>query len=229
MKKTVFITGASSGFGTHVARAFAHGGYGLVLHGRDEKKLYAVRDEIAATEKVECLCVFADLRTAEGINAITTAIHANAVDILVNNAAVNPELSGNAAHDVPAIEEIMSVNASSAIVLCYAAFADFTTRGGGTIININSVAGLRGSSHEALYAVSKFALRGFSESVKEDWLKQGVKMIDVYPGALGTGMSAHRADVQSLIDPREFAEYLVTLCATKSFFVKELNIRRTAV
>jgi short-subunit dehydrogenase len=228
--KTVLITGASSGFGSHLARVFAHAGYAVVLHGRNEKDLLAVRDEILKSEQVPCTTVVADLQNPDELDAITKVLDAQHVDILINNAAVNPEL-GNATviSDMKDIDAIMSTNTSSAIALCYAALAHFKATHGGTLININSVAGLRGSSHEALYAASKFGLRGFSESVKEDWLKQGVRMIDVYSGAMATGMSAGRPDVHDLIDPQELAELLVGLCGTKSFFVKELNVRRAIV
>jgi short-subunit dehydrogenase len=229
--KTVLITGSSTGFGASIARAFARAGYAVVLHGRNKKNLTVVKDEILEKTKFECPIVVADLQSTEGIDAIAKTLRDRNVDILINNAAINPELNAKSiVSNIKEIENIISTNTSSAIVLCYTAFEHFKTNGaGGTIVNINSVAALRGSSHEAIYAVSKFGLRGFSESVKEDWLKKGVKMIDVYPGALGTGMSAARSDVKNLIDPSELADLLVGLCETKSFFVKELNVRRTVV
>src|SRR3989338_4795596 len=113
------------------------------------------------------------------------------------------------------------------VALWLNAFEYFRTKGGGTIININSMAGLVGSNHEPLYAASKFGLRGFSESVKGEWIKHGVRMIDVHSGAIGTGMSAKRADLKSLIDPKELAEFIVGLCQTDSFFVREFNVQRT--
>lgn len=228
--KTVLITGASSGFGAHLAGAFAHAGYAVVLHGRNEEKLRAVQNEISEKEKVHCEMIIADLQKAEGIDVIQKALHTQNVDILINNAAINPELGHDGImNDLKNIDAIVSTNTSSAIALCYAAFAHFTTREGGTIVNINSVAGLRGSSHEPVYAASKFGLRGFSESVKDAWLKQGVRMIDVYAGAIATGMSSHRPDVNNLMDPQELATFLVGLCATDSFFVRELNVYKTHI
>jgi short-subunit dehydrogenase len=229
MRKTVLITGASSGFGACLARAFAHAGHAVILHGRDEKRLNAVRDEILKKEKIECPMIIADLQNSDGLDAIKKLFHVRNVDVLINNAAVNPELGrGSATIDVNDVDAIVSTNTSSAIKLCYNAFESFRGRGG-IIINISSVAGLRGSSREPIYAASKFGLRGFSESVKEEWLKEGIKMIDVYPGALSTGMSAQRPDAKDLIDPQEFAEFVVGLCKTKSFFAKEINIRRTKI
>jgi short-subunit dehydrogenase len=228
--KTVLITGASSGLGTYLAHAFARAGYDIVLHGRNEKRVRAMQEEILKKEKIQCPIVIADLRDVKGVDTVKAALREHAVDVLINNAGVNPESGrGGAMNDIKDIDAVIGTNTSCAIALCYAAFENFSTRGGGVIMNINSVAGLRGSPREALYAASKFGLRGFSESVKEEWLARGVKMIDAYPGAIATGMSSQRADIRDLIDPRELAEFLVGLCATKSFFVKELNVRRSVV
>lgn len=227
-KKTVLITGSSSGFGAHLARAFARAGHAVVLHGRDEEKLRAVEDKISTKEDARCATIVADLRNVEGLAAVLSALRTQNVDVLINNAGINPETHRRGTpSDMNDIDAIVSTNTSSAIALCFGAFAHFTSRGGGDIININSSSGLVGSSYEPVYAASKFGLRGFSESVKEAWLKQGVRMIDVYPGAIATGTSLWRPNFHDLIDPQELAEFLVGLCATKSFFVKELNVRRT--
>lgn len=229
MKKTVLITGSSSGFGTHLAEAFATEGYNIVLHGRNKERLSTIKNKISK-RGVRCISVVADLQTREGLNAVRSMLHKHNVDILVNNAGVNPELKGGVLNDIKDVDAIIATNTSSAIILCYAAFAHFTGRGGrGDIININSSAGLRGSAHEATYAASKFGLRGFSESVKEAWLRQGVRITDIYSGALATGMSSQRKDRDDLIDPRELAKFVVELCAARSFFVREFNVQRIKI
>ncbi len=226
--KTVLITGSSSGFGVNIAQAFAQAGYAIILHGRNSKKLKTLKNKILKEERVTCSLIVADLGNSNGLTAIKKTLRNQKIDILINNAAVNPELGHtDIANDKSNIDTIFSVNTATAIALCYTAFAHFKTHGSGIIININSVAGLKGSAHEAVYAASKFGLRGFSESVKEEWLKKGVKMIDVYSGAIATGMSAQRTDVKDLIDPEELAKFLIGLCKTDSFFARELNVQRT--
>ncbi len=227
IQKTVMITGATSGFGVYLARAFAHARYAVVLHGRDEKKLHAVEDEISKTENVQCSTVVADIRNKDGLDALKTALRTHKVDIFINNAGINPEFHRDIT--ISDVNDVVLTNMSSAITLCYGVFEYFTAREGGIIININSVAGLKGSSREALYAASKFGLRGFSESVKDAWLKQGVRMIDVYSGAIATGMSSQRSDVSNLMDPQELATFLVGLCTTDSFFVREVNVQKTHI
>ncbi len=229
MKKTVLITGSSSGFGAHLAEAFAAEGYNVVLHGRNKKRLSAIENKILK-RGVRCISVVADLQTKGGLNAMRSILHKYNVDILINNAGVNPELKRGVLNNIKDMDAVIATNTASAIALCYGAFTHFTKRGGiGTIININSSAGLKGSAHEAVYAASKFGLRGFSESVKETWLKQGVRITDIYSGALATGMSSKRLDKNELIDPRELAEFVVELCAARSFFVREFNVQRVKV
>ena len=161
----------------------------------------------------------ADLQTQEGVGIINEALRDHGMDIVINNAAVNPELGAKGVvSDMKEIEKVLLINTSSAIALCYAAFEYFkTTSKNGTIANINSVAGFCGSSREAIYAVSKFGLRGFSESVKEDWLKQGVRMIIYTPERLVRGCRWVAPSVKDLIDPREFAEFLSDFARRRVF------------
>jgi len=98
---------------------------------------------------------------------------------------------------------------------------------GGTIINVNSVAGIYPDTIEPLYAAAKHALRGYSESVKFECMHRGIRIIDVYPGAIGCGLSEGRVDFTKLIDPKELAEFIVTLCNTKSFVVSSIQFNRT--
>ena len=217
MKKTVLITGATSGFGKHLSVDYVRAKYDVILHGRDEKKVEAVRNEILKNENIECSTIIANLNDTKSFYSISQFFDTKNIDILINNVSIN---DGE-------VETVFYTNTISTIKLCNIAFKHFISGSGGSIININSVAGLKGNEHEALYSASKFALRGFSESVKESWLKQGVKMIDIYPGAIATGMSSKRADFHNLIDPKELADFIVKLCQTNSFFVRELCVQRT--
>jgi short-subunit dehydrogenase len=227
-QKKVLITGATSGFGTYLAKAFAHAGYAIVLHGRDEGKLRVVESEILSKERVRCTTVLADLLNADGLNAIISAMSTLDIDVLVNNAAINPETHRRGTpSNIGDINAVLSTNTAAAIALCFGAFEHFVPKGEGYIININSSSALIGSYHEPVYAASKFGLRGFSESVKALWLKQGIKITDVYPDALATGFASNRPNFDVLTDPRELADLIVGICATKSFFVRELGVQRT--
>jgi NAD(P)-dependent dehydrogenase (short-subunit alcohol dehydrogenase family) len=99
----------------------------------------------------------------------------------------------------------------------------------GIIININSVAGIKPDVIKPTYSASKFALRGYSESVKDECLKQGIRIIDLYIGAIACGRSSNREDFDKLIQPVELANFITLLYNTKSFYVREIHLQRTNV
>jgi D-glycero-beta-D-manno-heptose 1-phosphate adenylyltransferase len=227
-KRTVAITGASSGLGASMAHGFAAAGFDLVLCGRDGARLDGVGDAIRTRTTSCCELLSVDLRTPAGLGAFVEALEAHGVDIVVNNAAINPELARREnLSSLSEVSDVIATNTSTAIAVAQSAFKHLDILGGGMIVNVNSVAGLRGSAHEPVYAASKFGLRGFSESVKDAWFKCGVRMIDVYAGAIATGMSARRSDIADLIDPEELATFIVRLCDTRSFVAREINIQKS--
>jgi len=226
--RAVAITGASSGFGSRMAHVFAEAGFDLVLCGRDQARLDGIRDAVTARGDRRCALLAVDLREPRGLDAFREALRAQHVDTVVNNAAINPELMRRESlSSLSQVADVIATNTSAAIAVALAAFEHFSGRGGGMIVNVNSVAGLRGSGHEPIYAASKFGLRGFSESVKDAWFGRGVRMTDVYVGAIATGMSAGRADVAELIDPDELAAFVVRLCDTHSFHTRDINLQKT--
>jgi len=227
-KRSVVITGASSGFGAAMAKAFAAANFDLVLCGRDITRLSRLSEGLRAERAGDCEILSADLQTPDGLATFAEGLKTHDAGTVINNAAVNPELTKSGTRfDLPSVSEIISVNTSTSIAIAAAAFDHLASRGGGTIINMNSAAGLRGSSHEPIYAASKFGLRGFSESVKDAWYARGVRMIDVYAGAIATGMSSARADLADLIDPNELSTFIVNVCTTGSFVVRELNVQKS--
>jgi NADP-dependent 3-hydroxy acid dehydrogenase YdfG len=221
MTRIVAITGASSGLGAAMAQAFGAAGYRLFLCGRNEERLAIVSGK---TPAIAALLPF-DL--CDEPNTFAEIMRLNDIDTVVNNAAVNPELKWGPHSPAADVGAIIATNTTAAIEVALCAFDHLAVRGGGTIININSVAGLRGSANEPVYAASKFGLRGFSESVKDAWNAKGIRLIDIYAGAINTGMSAGRSDVDSLIDAAELAEFIVHICDTHSFVAREINIQKS--
>src|ERR1700722_19658976 len=96
-KGTVLITGASGGLGRSLSRAFAIAGFDLILHGKRKDELELLQKEFEKSS--HCEVVIGDLRNTEGIAAVEAALRDPEVNILVNNAAINPELTSNAPVD----------------------------------------------------------------------------------------------------------------------------------
>jgi NAD(P)-dependent dehydrogenase (short-subunit alcohol dehydrogenase family) len=97
----------------------------------------------------------------------------------------------------------------------------------GIIVNINSSMGLMACTEMPEYAMAKWGLRGYSESVRFACYQKGIHIIDIYPGAINIGMAGHRADKNTLIDAQELSEFIVTLCDSKTFIVSSIHINRT--
>jgi NAD(P)-dependent dehydrogenase (short-subunit alcohol dehydrogenase family) len=76
------------------------------------------------------------------------------------------------------------------------------------------------------YAMAKWGLRGYSESVRFSCYQKGINIIDIFPGAINVGMGEHRDDKECLIDAKELAGFIVGLCAPKSFVVSTIHINR---
>jgi NAD(P)-dependent dehydrogenase (short-subunit alcohol dehydrogenase family) len=105
-------------------------------------------------------------------------------------------------------------------------FKYFKKKGSGKIMNINSISGLIPDPQDPDYAAAKHALKGYSSSITFDAYQSGIQIMDVYPRAIATGMNVGRSDFDDLIDPVELAEFLVSLCTQKSFYVGSIQIDR---
>jgi short-subunit dehydrogenase len=131
------------------------------------------------------------------------------VDVVINNAF---DKNNNAK------------SGSAQIRVLQTSLSYFVERMGGTIININSVAVF--DEHVYGYSAAKKALKEYSTAVKVSAYQSGVKIIDVYPGAIQTDWTKQRKDWRDLIKPDELAEHIVNMLKPKSFYYDEVIIRR---
>lgn len=102
----------------------------------------------------------------------------------------------------------------------------FKDNGGGAILNVNSIAGLLPDTKDPDYAASKHGLKGYIDSVSHDAYLSNIKILNLYPRAISTGMSEGRSDFSVLINPDELANFCVSLLATKSFYVSTIVFDR---
>lgn len=207
----ILITGATGAFGSELAKAFK--GHELVLHGRDESKF----------PDVKCEKIIGDIKNALTRTGIVEA--SENVDVFINCAALfqNCPLDEFPIED---IREIIQTNLTSPIIILKQVAEIFKKRGSGTIININSVAGLMGNSMEAVYCATKYGMKGFMDSIRYDCIKSGVKVIELFPGAMREGMAKYRKGSENFTDPKELAEFVVHMVDTKTFFPTGIEIHR---
>lgn len=106
------------------------------------------------------------------------------------------------------------------------AFNYFKNRDEGIIINVNSISGINPDPKDPDYAAAKYALKGYSDSIAAESFQRNIKIINLYPRAMATGMNIGRSDFNELIDPDEVSELVVTLTKTKSFYISSIQFDR---
>ena len=119
---------------------------------------------------------------------------------------------------------IRSYEGSLNVLKC--AFSYFKSKGSGAIINVNSICGLYPDTKDPDYAAAKYALRGYSDSISSEAFKNNIKIINLYPRAMATGMNFGRPDFNELMDPDEIAEFVVTMTKAQSFYISSIQFDR---
>ena len=112
------------------------------------------------------------------------------VDILVNNAATNPVFGPIAEADAALFDKIMDINVKACFLLANLCFPIFKARGGGSVINIASVEGLKPSFGLGLYSVSKAALIMLTQNQAKEWGRASIRANAICPGLIQTKFSA---------------------------------------
>lgn len=193
MKKTVLITGATSGIGEACARQFAAGGYQLIITGRRQERLTTLQQELEQTGvPVWPLCF--DVQDRE---AVTTAFNNlpaawQRVDILINNAGLALGRDSFQDADMDDWETMLNTNVHGLLYVTKSVLPLMLPTGGGHIINIGSVAGKEVYENGNVYCASKFAVDALSKSMRIDLLKHGIKVTAIHPGAVETEFSLVR-------------------------------------
>lgn len=201
-----------------MALEFAKAKYNIVLHGRKKSdEFYKTLEEINKCG-VENKTIFADFSNKQDLSKFEEYINTLKLKIFINNVAL---------HNDNDVSKQIEVSLTTPIILTYSISKTMVKNGGGIIININSMAGKVTKYEEAVYCASKFGLRGFSDSIKFELIKHNVKVMDLYPGAINTGMSSNRENRENLIDPDEFSKFVVSLVKTKSFVAHDIDFTRT--
>ncbi len=106
-------------------------------------------------------------------------------------------------------------------------FNYFKNIGGGTLVNINSFYGLHPDYKDPYYSAAKYGLRGFNESLSKEAFQNKIRVINLYPRAIATGLNKDRNDIDKLIDPKEICDFIVKNINYKTFYLSHVQIDRT--
>jgi len=237
--KRALVTGGTSGIGRATAQALAREGARVLISGRSEKR----GAEVVAAIKAgggEAEFVHADHKSASDVRAL--AARAADVDILVNNAGVFP---AGATHELSeaAFDEAFAVNVKAPFLLTAAIAPKMVARGGGTIINVTTMAAEFGMPGLSAYGASKAAVALLTKVWAAEYGPKGVRVNGVSPGptatpgtdAMGEGFTAIVSTIPlgRAAAAEEIAETIVFLASSKASYVNGAMLHvdggRTAV
>ncbi len=186
--KVVVVTGASMGIGEAIVKIFAEEGASVVLLSRDAGRAEAARERIGYPERTVALSC--DVRHSEEIDRVLglTLHHFKRVDVWINNAG-HGLLDSVAEVELPACHELFGTNFFGALSAMQAVIPVMRQQGGGTIINISSVAGHIPLPFHAAYSATKFALNALGKGAGIELKKDGIHVLTVCPGYVRTAFS----------------------------------------
>ena len=193
--RVVVITGASSGIGEALARECAARGARVVLAARSAEKIEAVARDLRAAGRGSALAVPTDVTKPDQVRRLFETVEREwgGVDVLVNNAGFGV---WGAIERLPLdlIRENFETNVFAAVSCAQAAIPHLRRRRG-CLVNIESVAALRGLPVAGAYAATKHALHAFSESLRAELAADGVRVLSVCPGIIETNFHVNRKHV----------------------------------
>ena len=178
--KVAVVTGGGTGIGKAIATVFAQAGANVIVCGRQTGVLEALASEIGG------MAVACDVREEDQVASLfeKTAARFGGLDILVNNAGVTGPVLAAEDMDVKAWDDAFAINVRGVVLCMKYAIPLLKRRGGGSIVNMSSLMGLRGYPMRSTYAATKFAVIGITESVAQEVGVDGIRVNALCPGAV---------------------------------------------
>ena len=212
--KVALVTGGSRGIGLAIARALVSEGTQVAVTGLSGVHLSDARRKIEAAGPGSVETLQGDMRKSEDVQRVVNATVARfgGLDILVNNAGIG--IFKPVADMSPAEwTSVIDTNLTGVYYSCHAAIPHLRARGGGSIVNISSLAGKNSFAGAAAYCASKAGLNAFSEALMQEVRYDGIRVSYVMPGSVATGFASNdegrSADWKS--SPDDVAQAVVDL------------------
>lgn len=240
--KVAIITGGSIGIGLAIAEGLAAEGVHLVLVARQEERLQAEAERLAAHYQVQAIGVAADVATPAGIAAILAATTETfgGADILINNAGTG---SNETIMDAPdeKWQFYWDLHVMAAVRLARGLVPLMRQRGGGVILHNASICAVQPLWYEPIYNVTKAALMMFSKTLANEVIKDNIRVNTVNPGLILTpdwiktakqltadqggdwegylaGVAREHAPIDRFASPQELADFFVFLCSKRASY-----------
>jgi NAD(P)-dependent dehydrogenase (short-subunit alcohol dehydrogenase family) len=185
--RVVVVTGATKGLGRAVATGLAAAGARVVVSSRKQDGCDAVAAEITAAGG-DALALAAHVGSWDELPRFVDAVvaHYGRIDGLVNNAGISPAFCSVLDMTEAYWDKVMSTNLKGPLRLSALVAPHLRAAGGGSIVNVASVAGYRGHARNAHYSASKAALINLTQSMAAEWAEWGIRVNTVSPGPFRT-------------------------------------------
>jgi 3-oxoacyl-[acyl-carrier protein] reductase len=188
--KTAFITGATRGIGKAIAEIYAENGATLILNGREREKTENVASELRKTYNVPVEIILFDVSHYDEVKKGFKELFkvTKKLDIAVNNAGIlDDALIGMVTHNQ--IEKTFSTNTFGVLYVAQYAARLMSRNRSGSIINISSIIGTNGNEGQSVYAGSKAAVIGITQSLSKELAPNNIRVNAIAPGFIDTDMT----------------------------------------
>ena len=192
MAKTIFITGATSGFGKAAAQIFAENGNHLIITGRRKERLEALAKNIMLKHRVKVTTLCFDVRNNSEVVTAINSLPQLKIDVLVNNVGLASGLNKIQDGLLTDWEKMIDTNIKGLLYVSKAIIPLMLSQKSGHIINIGSTAGKEVYEKGNVYCATKHAIDALSKSMRIDLLGKGIKVSQICPGAAETEFSEVR-------------------------------------
>lgn len=188
--KVALVTGGSRGIGQAIAMAFADAGADVVVSSRKLPDLEKVAEEIRGMGR-RALAVAAHAGKMEELDSLVNRVveEFDRIDILVNNAATSPVWAGILETEERLWDSMMNLNLKGPFFLSQKVADVMKERGGGCIINIASIQGLRVGNRSAIYDIGKAALIQLTRAAAKEWAQYNIRVNAIAPGFVPTRLT----------------------------------------
>lgn len=238
MSRTVLITGAAGGIGRALVKKYAELGFNIIAHMRKEKvDFLTFSRDIESKYNIDIREIYFDLENEDDIKRGLQELVKSKVkiDILINNAGVE---HGGMFQMTPIkdVKKIFNINYFAVVQVTQTIARVMAKNGGGTIVNIASVAGIDLEAGNVAYGASKAALIAFTKSVSKELASQNIRINAIAPGLTDTRMAqkmeekagkemVSKSSFRRLARPEEIVDAIVFLTSDNASFITGQTLR----
>ena len=227
--KVAIITGASTGIGKYVSIELSKREYTVILISRNKQKLQSVKNIIDKLEN-NCLIIESDISKESSIEYIFSQLKSyNSIDVLINNAGLGifNKIENTTYSDW---DNQINTNLKGSFMMTKNIVPMMIKNNDGKIVFINSIAGLKPYPYSSAYVASKYGLRGFSSSIREELREHNIKVISIHPGAVDTPFwNKIKGDFprEKMLSSKDIAISIVNAILSPNNLVQEEIVIRT--